>query len=512
MTISVYFSVNGVETKVPDDNLMRLTQSAHMFSSSFRLGATVCREFEIDIDKVAFDDPNLTLTPDEVILYEGLTKYATLVVDELNADNDAYYSFSLTDRMVRLGESDKMARPWSIANGSLQAQVNSLCSAYDLGTAPTLAQYGSVVYSPVGMTARQFVGYLAEILGGYAYISADNELVFSTVSTVATDTISVDDCSSFKVNESITYDRVVYDTPNRVVKYPEDGNYTGTGATYYINPDNQLMTDDTVNDPPTIDIESEVQYIYSIINGYTFYNIEVEKAPIDGSVKCGDRVAFVLDGITYDTIAEIDWTYNSMWLGGYKLAIDNQLQEETAVTPLASAVNRVTQYIDREIGEVGTIIQQIEENVSANTSAIIQNAQQITASVQQLTEDIPGIVSDAGFATSAEVAITAQGITNTIASLQQTEDGKWQQLYTYIDMGPNGITIGKSNSNIKGIFSNTSLDFVDGNNTSTRLAWLDATEGLGATKVSVGDANNSANRWQMVTSANGAHLRFTRHN
>ena len=118
MTISVYFSVGGVETKVPDDNLMRLTQNAQMFSSAFRLGATVCREFEIDIDKIAFTDPNLSLTPDTVVLYEGLTKYATLVVDELNTDNDVYYSFSLTDKMVRLGDNQE----WVVV-GTWQDQI-----------------------------------------------------------------------------------------------------------------------------------------------------------------------------------------------------------------------------------------------------------------------------------------------------------------------------------------------------------------------------------------------------
>lgn len=506
MTISVYFKVNGTETKVPDDNLMQIRQTAQMFSSSFRLGATVCREFEVDIDKVAFDDPNLSMTPDEVILYEGLTKYATLVIDEIDATNAAYLAYHLTDRMVRLGDNDMS---WLVASGTFQDQIDSICSAYDLGTAPVLSQYGTVVFDwSDDISARAFVGDLAEILGGYAYISASGELVFSGFSTVAADTIDVEDCSSFKVDESITIDRVVYDTPNRVYKYPEDGNYSGTGATYYINPDNQLMTDDTVNDPSTIDVESEVQYIYSQINGYTFYNITVDKAPIDGSVKCGDRVAFVLDGITYNTIAEIDWQYNSMWLGGYSLAIDNKLQEETAVTPLKTATNKITQYINREIGEVGTVIQQIEENVSANSSAIVQNAEQITASVSQLRQDIPGIVSDAGFATSAEVAITANGINNTITSLQQTQDGKWAELETYITLDANGITVGKSDSNIKGVFGNTSLDFVD--EQGIRHAWVDADEGLGGAKISVGDPNNAANRWKVTVSADGSHFHISR--
>lgn len=502
MTISVYFSVGGVETKVPDDNLMRLTQNAQMFSSAFRLGATVCREFEIDIDKIAFTDPNLSLTPDTVVLYEGLTKYATLVVDELNTDNDVYYSFSLTDKMVRLGDNQE----WVVV-GTWQDQIDNICTVYGLGTPPVLPQWGSIDLTwAQDMTAREFVGYLAEILSGYAYISANDELVFSAFSTVATDTIDVEDCSTFKVNESITYDRVVYDSPNRVVKYPADGNYTGTGATYYCDINNQLFTDDTENTPPTITIDDEVQYIYSKINGYTFYNITAEKCPIDGDVKCGDRIAFLLNGITYNTIAEIDWQYNSMWLGGYSLSIDNQVQEETAVSPLKSATSKITQYIDREVGEIGSIITNIENEVTANTSAIIQNAEAITQKVS--STDLSNILDS--YVTTSELQQTADSLTATFTTIANQEVEN--QLSTWVTLDANGVTIGKSDSNIKGVFGNTSLSFVDEND--VKHAWIDAEEGLGATQITLGDPdpNNIQNRWRIFVSADGNHLRFTRHN
>ena len=506
MAITVKFKTGGIETAVANDNIMQLRQTANMFSSSFRLGATVCRQFDLDIDKAAFSG-GLNTNPDEVILYEGGTVYATLVIDEIDDSNDAYYAYTLTDRMVRLGDS----QTWVVPSGSWQNQINNICTVYGLGTPPTLTQYGTVALSwAEDMTAREFVGYLAEILGGYAYITSDNKLAFQAFSMTAADTIAVEDCSSFKVDNSTTYDRVVYQTSTYVYKYPEDGNYTGTGATYYVDPNNQLMTDDTVNTPPTIDIETEVQYIYGIINGFTFYNITTEKCPIDGDVKCGDYVEFTLDGNTYGTIAQIDWNYNSMWFGGYTLAIGNELQEETAVSPLKSATNRITQYIDRELGEVGTRIETVEEGVSANASAITQNAQQITATVQQLREDIPEIVGDAGFATSAEVALTAEGLTTTINSVQQTGDDRWAQLQTYIQLDANGVTVGKSDSNIKGVFGNSSLDFVD--EQGNKQAWLDANEGLGAVQLSVGDANTISKRWRIFATADGDHLRFTRHN
>lgn len=503
--ISVYFKINGTETKVADDNIMKLHQSANMFSSSFRLGATVCRQFDLDIDKAAFAG-GLNEKPDEVLLYEGNSIYATLVIDELNTDNDAYYSYTLTDRMVRLNDTVKV---WIVDNGTWQDQINNICTVYGLGTPPTLPMYGNVAFAwSQDMTARDFVGYLAEVLGGYAFISADNKLIFTVFTSAMQEIIDVEYCSSFKVNEQITFDRVVYDTPNKVVKYPNDESYTGTGATYYVNPNNQLMTDDTGDE--LVSIESEVEYIYNAINGFSFYNITVEKCPIDGDVKCGEVIGFTLDNTTYPTIAQIDWDYNSMWIGGYSLAINNELQEETTITPLKSATSRITQYIDRELGEVGTRIESVEEGVSANASAITQNAQQITASVEALRADIPDIVSDAGFATRAEVELTAEGLTTTITTVQEEQEDKWAELQTYIQFDTNGITVGKSDSNIRGVFGNNSLDFVD--EQGHKQAWLDASEGLGATQLSIGDANSVSNRWRIFVSADGDHLRFTRHN
>ena len=508
MTYSIYFKKNGNSDLIASDNIMKLHQSANMFSSTFRLGATVCRQFDLDIDKAAFLAINPS--PDEVLIYDDTnTLYATLVVDELDASNDVYYSYSLTDRMVRLG--NVTAQPWRIADATLQDYVNAICSAYGLSTPPTLAVWGSVHINWADtLTAREFIGYLAEILGGYAYITADNKLAFQAFSNTPTDTIAVEDCSSFKVNETMVFDRVVYDAPNRVVKFPDDSSYTGTGLTYYIDIDNQLMTDDTTNTPPTITIEDEVQYIYSKVNGLSFSNITVEKCPVDEYVKCGDCVAFTLDGNIYYTIAEVDWDYNSMWLGGYALAVENGLQEETAVTPIQSASRRITQYIDREIGEVGTIITDMQNNITANSSAIQQNAQQILLQVQALAQQIPEIVEQAGFVTQTQLQLTANGINATIDSVRQTEAGHWEQIQTVFEFTSAGLIIGKSGSIIKGIFDNDSLDFVD--DQGHRLAWVDANDGLGGSQLSLGDYNYPDNRWRIFVTEGGEHLRITRHN
>lgn len=72
------------------------------------------------------------------------------------------------------------------------------------------------------------------------------------------------------------------------------------------------------------------------------------------------------------------------------------------------------------------------------------------------------------------------------------------------------VTIGNSESEVRGVFTNTALEFK--NKSDQRLAWLDSTDGLGATSLSLGSASTVSNRWRIVVSDDGNHLTFTRHN
>lgn len=377
--IKVYF--DGIE--VPGDYIRSLSQSAQMFSNNFRVGATVCRSFELSVDNRVFSlVSGLSLAPSSILLYEDSTLYATLLIDELDTSNVVSTDYTLTDSMVRLsGASD-----WyeSAADNTIQGLITSICSEYSLGTAPTITDYASLEVSwDTDITARDFIGYYAELIGGYAYIDNDGTLKFKAFSNTPTDTISADDCDSFRVVQTFTIDRVVYEASARSVQYPES--YSGTGATLYLNPDNVLFTD-----TDTVTIENQVEAIYNVINGFTFNAITVGKAPINGDVKCGDTIAFTYDGTTYYSIAEIDWQYNSMWLGGYKLEITTSTQQETQIiTATQRATNSIRQYIDREIGEVGVQIQSVVEDVGVVSQELSATASQLTAKFDDyvLTQD-----------------------------------------------------------------------------------------------------------------------------
>lgn len=74
----------------------------------------------------------------------------------------------------------------------------------------------------------------------------------------------------------------------------------------------------------------------------------------------------------------------------------------------------------------------------------------------------------------------------------------------------NGVTVGRQNAAVKGVFSNNSLEFQTSN--GTPIAWLssDASDGLGVDLIQIGSHTTANQRWIVKTNSDGSRLSFTR--
>ena len=108
-------------------------------------------------------------------------------------------------------------------------------------------------------------------------------------------------------------------------------NYEGYGdkQKIEINPENQIIVYRNQNE--SIQYETLLNDILSKIEGYSFYSFRTSECEINQKVLAGDIVKFHdrVNGVSYPVIAQIDWQYNSKWLGGYDTFLDNTFQEET---------------------------------------------------------------------------------------------------------------------------------------------------------------------------------------
>ena len=485
----ITLNCDGGDYIINSNYVTQLKQEASLFiGETFYIGSTVCRAFTLSVDKNAV----MELPYGVEIQNDDNSYYASLDVDNIDDSDTKVYTFHLTDRMVRLNEQSSA---WFESGLTVYELLENISSRYGFDIQEQLPAYANLEITWYdNWTAREFVSWVAELLGGYAYIGNDNTLYFSPYWKVPQYTVNVADCDSFKLGEQVTIDRVVYDTPSKTVIYPE--NYSGTGSTLYLNTDNQLFTD---NDDITI--ESQVEYIYNEVNGFSFYNVEVGKCPINPAVRAGAIVGFVLDGNTYPTIAQVNWNYNTMWVGGYSLHLDSPVQAKTQIqNPVTKMGYTLTEKIDRENGIISSALYGVQEQANNNSNSIVELGNKITRSIDGLAFDFNNTTQ----AMQYDIQQLLEGLAANTTAIQGFKD--------IVFITPGGVVVMNPGSSVYGQFGSYQLSFIDTSSDPNGIiqAWVGA-NGLGGREVNIGDPNTQANQWRIFASPDGKHLHFTRH-
>lgn len=239
--------------------------------------------------------------------------------------------------------------------------------------------------------------------------------------------------------------------------------------------------------------------------------------------------------LTYDVLAERTLEVE---VGDAKSTIAKTISDLvgdiSSVVTVGKKLVSVTQKIDREVGEISQTVAEVQEDVgdindsldgvntqittiNNNVSTIQQTAQSIQTQVTQTQTTLENDyatkdqLSSSVSSLSTTIEQTAQDLTIDINKVKTTttEQGEEiSQINSYFEFASDGLTIGKSDSEVRLKLENDELSF---NNNSTKLAWLDSDDGLGANALSIGDATTASNRWRVFTRENGSHLTFTRH-
>ena len=326
-------------------NVIGLKQSAHSLSDYFKLGGTVARTFEIDVLKSAVSTQPSIITIED----DNDDLYATLFVDSIDDTNDAYYKYKCADKMLLMNKS----LDWTSlgTNPTVSQVLNYICNEFS-STVPT-GLYGldAPAILDSTMSARTFLGWLAELQGGYSYIDESGNIKIVPYSNTSEGSINTEDCSSYKVGTEHTFTRVAYNSLPAIYRGDE------TGETVYLNTQNVLFSD---SDNYTI--EGMVDHIFDIIDGFSFYNIQVDKCLVLPNIRCGQMIS--IGG--KPTIVQIDWDYNGRWNGGYDLQLQVSTEEEAQINnDLEEFKRQVGVIIDRQNDQIdifATRISAIEED------------------------------------------------------------------------------------------------------------------------------------------------------
>ena len=330
--MKIYFD----NTLIDEDYYTQCSQTGLLFNENdtFKLGSTVCRSFTIGVDKNAISE-----IPTNIELEFDNVRYKQFRIDKYE-ENDVEYIFYLVDRMIDLDFKYDASEIFVSGKTTLKQILEDICNKVGID----VKAYNSIVKTEDNkylttedeikletenkfntwwqdkeiswydnkITAREYIGMIAELNGGYAIINNNNEMEIRSYNNNVVYDLSSLNCDNLKVGNKHEITKVVYDFG--IYKY-ESGI---DGETLYINQNNKFITG-----------QSDIDEIYNLINGFEFYTITNQNAMI-GKADIGECIRVDNE---YLTIVQVNnWKYNvNTWIGGYNLNINSSTLEGSIV-------------------------------------------------------------------------------------------------------------------------------------------------------------------------------------
>lgn len=450
-------------TEIDGNYIMSLSQTVQPFNSSFTIGNTVCRQFNIDIRNEA-----ITTFPDYVYLYEDngsqtqseWTKYATLLIDNIDNQNDHYTRFNLTDIMVRFNQQ------LVFTDGDTLLEIlDAVCQSKNI---QLITQ--SFYMDDFALTwqdeilERDLISYIAEVNGGYAYIDMNGNLNIVPYTNTVSGSVNASQVSDFKIGEKHLIDRVYVELAAATSYYPA----ASQNDTLYLNSSNILYN--TGGDYP---LSNVLQHIYSVVNGLEFYNLKIDACIVLPDVRACQMINFINGNENIPFLCTIDFNYNTSWLGGYVNELDTKMQEETQIVSSKEMISRINIKIDRETGEILQQVSQTADNLYTQTSIIQQNADSLEARVSQAENNIEG------------------------------NSGRLTEFETAVSITASGVTVSQGTVGSYTKFTDSGMDiYVE----SAKVAWA-RSDGFGSEELTIGGSDD-LEKWHIHMSNNGNTLTF----
>ena len=197
------------------------------------------------------------------------------------------------------------------------------------------------------ITAREYLSYISECAGGFAFIGRDGKLYIRTIYQDEQE-IPLELFGEYKWGDKCTISKVSYENGVESFKFGDD-----TGNNLWLNQENMYIVD-----------ENEVENIYNQIKGLEAYSFE-GKTIIDPALDLGDKIIIGGKPIIYQ--GESDFQTRFIAEISSKIAIKGK-QETTVKTISQKVLNRrVQSRIDEVEGKITTLVEETNENSSKLT-------------------------------------------------------------------------------------------------------------------------------------------------
>ena len=257
------------------------------------------------------------------------------------------------------------------------------------------------------VTAREYLSYIAESAGGFAFIGRDGKLYIRKIYQDEQE-IPLELFGEYKWGDLCKISKVSYENGVESFKFGDD-----TGNNLWINQENMYIVE-----------EDEVENIYNQIKDLEAYSFE-GKTIIDPALDVGDKI--IIDGKPVIYQGEADFQTRFIAQISSKIAI-KQKQETTVKTTSQKVINRrVQSRIDEAEGKITQLVEETSETseklaeVEQTVDGITQTVSSVETKVEQVEDKADTAQSTANSATQkAESAQTSANNAQTTANTANT--------------------------------------------------------------------------------------------
>lgn len=454
MAIKIYFD----DELIKGDGLMSLSQSGELFDSTFKLGATLCREVNLQL---SISHLPKNESPGVVKIYDDSDIKFTLHVDNKEKVDDMSYSYTLVDSMVKLNTPLSNIFNWDTsASYTVQTIVDKICDY--IGSKHIVIEYIGNLSMNWGWdtSARDFLSYVGEINASFVRINPSGDIEFVEHKNATVRHLDVSTCEDIAVGEYHKIDRVGYEQGTASIYQPINQVEFNT---VYINPDNVLITDSS-----GFTRENIIKHIYDKINGFEFYSIKINRCQVDQNAIAGDNLIvkiieqcklttpdgkFITDELGrkiivalekgLPTIIQTNWDFNSRWNGGYELEIDSLQQEETQIVDNAvKQVRKLKITVDRELGKITQQVSEVNTKIEKTNSDLDDYKQTVTETYSTKEQTSTSITESVeAMKTTIEGDVEQKYATKASLSLYVTEDEAKTDVVSWINASADNIIL-----------------------------------------------------------------------
>ena len=343
--LNIYIDGNKIE----ENHIIDFKITLELFNNDeFCLGSTPELDVEFEIDKR--DLPN---NYNEVYIESGLedeiVPIGQFTIQSVE-DDEFKVKIKATDYMKKFEDNKYDGSDLTYPATMLQV-LQDICTkiGVELGSTSFLNSDKQISVYDNTVSARTYIGYIAEQAEGFAVVGRDGKLYIRTFGQNTAE-FDINLFSDFSWGDKFKVSKVSYEDGAQNYKF---GN--NTGNTVYINQNNMYIVD-----------SDQVAQIYRQIKDFEVYSFEGETI-IDPAYDIGDIL--IIDGKKVLFQGELDYA------GKFKASIKSKIQaktEQESMQTKQTNSNKIKR-VQSEINQIDGKITQLAQETTENTEKIAEH-------------------------------------------------------------------------------------------------------------------------------------------